>query len=188
MSQRVPVGELCYFQSFMHFSGSYADLKPPSSPSPTSSGPKEKASTSPSTDETLKKHSLEGNDKASILISGEEDAPRDSASYRSPYFAWVHSFTNYLLCFRLDSKGVSSLEFTFLFNFIFHCGSCGFRYENFKPPCSPSPSAPLAPSPSAASLDLSGNGAAKPSSPVEPPEDAEDHTKKTARPLSPYTM
>ncbi|XP_031394790.1 protein TIC 62, chloroplastic isoform X2 [Punica granatum] len=61
-------------------------------------------------------------------------------------------------------------------------------YDDFKPPCSPSPSAPSPPSPSPTSLDPSGNGAAKPSAPVEPPKDVEDHSEKKPSPLSPYTM
>ncbi|XP_031394787.1 protein TIC 62, chloroplastic isoform X1 [Punica granatum] len=125
----------------------YADLRPPTSPSPTSSGPKQEVSNSSTSEETINQ-SLGGNDVANVLASGEEYPSNASASYHSPYFV----------------------------------------YDDFKPPCSPSPSAPSPPSPSPTSLDPSGNGAAKPSAPVEPPKDVEDHSEKKPSPLSPYTM
>ncbi|KAK4804479.1 hypothetical protein SAY86_004296 [Trapa natans] len=188
----------------------YADLKPPSSPSPSFSGPKAKASTSLSTDETTK-HSLGGNDVLNVSVSGVEDAPKDVASYRSPYY--VYSDLKPPSSPSPSSSGPKEKATTSLStdetvehsvggNDVTNVSVSGvedapedvasyrspyYGYENFKPPCSPSPSASLASSPPAASLDLSANGATKTSPLVELPQSAEGHIEK-ARPLSPYTM
>ncbi|GLU09008.1 hypothetical protein SLE2022_258880 [Rubroshorea leprosula] len=129
----------------------YEDLKPPTSPSPTPSGPKEAAaiaSTPVENGTTL----TEGNNVPKTTpTSVVEKDPSQNSTYRSPYYV----------------------------------------YDDFKPPSSPSPSAPRTiPVDSSGSqgATLSVNSkAAQPQIPDKSSDGPQDNVLKP-QPLSPYTM
>ncbi|KAI4387733.1 hypothetical protein MLD38_000142 [Melastoma candidum] len=61
-----------------------------------------------------------------------------------------------------------------------------FAYDNFKPPSSPSPSTPSTDPPASTSIDISGNGSAKPLNAVESTQVTDQAPLPSSGPLSPY--